>query len=167
MSNPTIDKMLQASKADFSKHIQPLRSTSRERQEATDQIPQKLHGTYYSTLSHTIHNNSSFTANQPTVHIEDRENQSFNAKYPQGYNTANNVTQVTANHNDTTVNQTHSHNALDNTYYTNHGGRGDASFLNHNNVSASNYNTVVTTGAPLGQNPSPGKGGAFVGYINA
>ena len=96
------------------------------------------------------------------MQIDDRENHSFNAKYPVGYNTANNITQGTANQNDTTVNQSHSRTFLDNTYYTGHGGRGDASFLNPNNVSASNYNTVVVSGAPPGQNPSPAKGGFYV-----
>ena len=42
-------------------------------------------------------------------------------------------------HNDTTVNN--SQLMLDNTYYTNHG-RGDASYLNPNDVSASKFNTV-------------------------
>ena len=60
-------------------------------------------------------------------------------------------------HNDTTVNN--SQLMLDNTYYTNHG-RGDASYLNPNDVSASKFNTVNPP--PQAQNPSPTKGPFYV-----
>ena len=62
-------------------------------------------------------------------------------------------------HNDTTVNNTQM--MLDNTCYTNHG-RGDASFLNPNDVSASKFNTVNPP--PQAHQPSPTKG-TF--YVNA
>ena len=60
-------------------------------------------------------------------------------------------------HNDRTVND--SQQMLDNTCYTNHG-RGDASYLNPNDVSASKFNTV--TPPPQAQHPSPSKGPFYV-----
>ena len=109
-------------------------------------MPHKLHATYYSSLPSV----QTLIA-QPAIQIEDHDNQNYNQKYPQ--HNANNMTHGTANHNDTTVNVSQV-NPMDNTYYTNHQGHGDASFLN-NNLNASHYNTI--TAPPGQQNQSPPK----------
>lgn len=122
-------------------------------------MPTKLHATYYSSLPSVSLNS------QPNINIEDCENQQNYNKYHSGYD-RHNMTQGTGagNPNDTTVNISQV-NPMDNTYYTNHQARGDASFLN-NNLNSSNYNTI---GVPNAQHPSPTRvtSGTFMGYINA